>query len=100
MPKLTLSCHYKSIDKEVTVCGDTIVSAAEKRPVTREDIMEKLSKFGGTDFELKELELDMGAEEESGAGLFVPVKALNELRRTAAEELKNSILAAGKDFVG
>ena len=100
VPKLTLNCRYKSIDKEVTVCGDTIVSAAEKRPVTREDIMEKLSKFGGTDCELKKLELDMRAEEENGSGLFVPVKALNELRRTAAEELKNSILAAGKDFVG
>ena len=67
--------------------------------MTREDITEKLSKFGGTDFNLKELSLDMVAEEENGAGLFVPVKALNELRRTAAEELKKSILAAGKDFV-
>ena len=82
-PLLKLSCRGIT----VTMAADTLVTHAEKRPVTENDIREKISKFGGTDFELCRLSADVDD------GIFVPVKALNELRRNAADELKRRLLA-------
>lgn len=99
VPELTLCCRYRNISEEVTVYGDTKVTQAEKRPVTEADIKEKLGKFGGTDFELTDIHIDMGDagtgdkdKISTGGGCFIPVKALNELRRAAVEALRSKIL--------
>lgn len=97
VPELTLSCNYRDIFEEVTVFGDAEVMQADKRPMTEADIREKLGKFGGTDFELEDMYIDMGdssADDDANAkkGCFIPVKALNELRRAAVEALRLNIL--------
>ena len=67
------------------VKGDP-VNHALNRPLSREDITQKLCKIGDTCFVLTDLTIDT-----DGAS-FMPVKALNELRRTAVSKLEQEIL--------
>lgn len=70
----------------VTVEGD-IAGAAINRPLTKKDISDRLSKLGDTYFELAE-PVVVCTDNCS----FMPVKALNELRRKACTELEAAIL--------
>lgn len=63
-----------------------VVAKASKRPVTYEDVREKVLAFGNTPFE--PVSDDIYVEE----GAFLPVSALKELRRNAADELEKRIL--------
>ena len=69
----------------VTVTGE-LVSPARNKPLSQEDIRQKLSKLGDTCFQLTALTVD--TDEAS----FMAVKALNELRRTAAAALEQKLL--------
>lgn len=60
-------------------------SKAEKQPLTEEKIRQKLKKTGDTPFVFQRLDIDL---EE---GLFVPVSAVNELRRQALEALESEL---------
>ena len=66
----------------MTACSDFIAGEAANRPLTEEDVRDKAARFGGTDFELKELKILL---EEN---CFVPVRVINDLRRDAVEELR------------
>ena len=68
-------------DGELTaeVRGGT-VEAARSRETSAEEMIRQLSKTGGTDFAAREVRADT-------AGAFVPVSALNQLRREGLEEL-------------
>ena len=66
-------------DSVVTVTGD-IVSPAEKRAMTVEDARRSLGKTGDTPFALRDLTV-------SAENAFVPVSALNSLRREALDKL-------------
>ena len=76
-------------------CEGNIVDSAQKRPVGRADVEKQLNKTGNTDFIFSVLEIDMDED------IFIPLKALNELRRQAFEELeqqlKDSIIQIRKD---
>ena len=74
--------HAAGGTEEVTVCSDFIAGEAANRPLTEEDVRDKAARFGGTDFELKELKILL---EEN---CFVPVRVINDLRRDAVEELR------------
>lgn len=71
---------------EVNVEGD-MVQAAMKQPLSIERIEKQMRKTGESDFEFESL--DVSAEDN----IFLPMKSINELRRTAMESLKESILA-------
>ncbi len=71
----------------VKVFGDE-VAASVNRPTSSEDCEKQLKKFGNTSFELKSIKLDIGDS------IFMPVKVLNDLRRTAASRLDEEILKA------
>lgn len=58
-----------------------VVMPAQKRPLTREDVEKQLKKTGGSHFTPGELTVLM---EEN---VFLPVSALNELRRQVLEQL-------------
>lgn len=66
----------------------TICEKAKTQATTKEDIMKHLSKLGNTPY--KVLERDIKIELEDN--LFIPMKALNELRRKAVDELTNKRL--------
>lgn len=76
---------FASGDLSVTVTGE-LVSTAQNRPLGREDILQKLCRLGDTCFALTNLTVD--TDEVS----FMPVKALNELRRAAVSRLEQEIL--------
>lgn len=71
-------------DKVVYLEGN-MVDSAQKRPVGREDVEKQLNKTGNTDFVFSFLEIDMDED------IFIPLKALNELRRQAFEELEQQL---------
>lgn len=77
---LTLTCG----DISVTVSGQE-PQAAKNQPMTREKVIRQLGKTGATAFEFTELEAEV-----CGA-LFLPVQALNELRRESFEALTEAI---------
>lgn len=77
---LTLTCG----DISVTVSGQE-PQAAKNQPMTREKVIRQLGKTGDTAFEFTELEAEV-----CGA-LFLPVQALNELRREGFEALTEAI---------
>lgn len=79
--ELTFVCN----DVSVTVYGD-IVSPAMNKPLSQEDISQKLSRLGDTCFALMDLTIDTDGVS------FMPVKALNELRRMASCELEKKLL--------
>lgn len=80
---------------ELTVCCDGMqvcaagmeVQEALKRPLSREDVKKQLAKTGDTAFACAETEIQMDGD------VFLPVAALNELRRNAFTMLEQAILA-------
>ena len=77
---LTLTCG----DISVTVSGQE-PQAAKNQPMTRDKVIRQLGTTGATAFEFSELVGDV-----CGA-LFLPIQALNELRREGFEALTEAI---------
>ncbi len=71
----------------VTVTGDE-VQAAQKRASTAEDARRQLEKLGGTPFVCENVQV------VADEGVFLPVSALNALRRDAADKLTEARIAA------
>lgn len=70
---------------EAVAEGD-VVSKAQNRPLSNEDIRSRISKLGDTCFTMENLRIDTDNDS------FLPVKVLNELRRKACEILEINIL--------
>lgn len=85
--KLTLFCN----DTEITVYGQT-VQAAAKQPVTRKNLTDGLSKLGNTPFAVTEDEVLVVMDDN----IFYPLKAVNELRRSAVDLLLASFVPANR----
>lgn len=81
--KAALTVRYGDISASAK--GD-IVQEAHKRPLTGEGIEKQLGKCGNTAFHLSSLAIWMPEE------IFLPVKALNNLRRMALEHLEEQII--------
>lgn len=90
--KMTMSAYmvlHDNIkgDKKIEACvyGD-VPQTASNKPASISDIELKLKKTGATEFYFEKLDIELDE------GLFVPVAAVNELRRKCLDELKNSVL--------
>lgn len=79
----SLVLEYKGIQAEVT---GSIVQNAQKQPLARQTVLEKMAKTGNTPFQFGQLEVEL--EENS----FLTVGALNELRRAGIDRLTELIL--------
>lgn len=77
---------FSTDDVTIQVTGETVMPAM-KQPLDEAKIRKQLEKLGNTPFVLERL--DIITDNES----FLPVNALNELRRTAIEALNGEILA-------
>lgn len=62
------------------------VQQAQKQPLQAKDVEERLKKTGDTPFTVTEIHLTLSEN------AFLPVKMINELRRTALEQLLHTIL--------
>lgn len=69
-----------------------IPEEASNRPVTSDDILKQINKTGATDFVFDEKDLTITVEE----GLFINIKELNQLRRSALEILRDSLLETSR----
>lgn len=70
----------------VEVLGDR-VQTAKNQPLTEEKLVRQLKKTGGTPFTFLSLKAEIGGD------CFLPVQALNELRRCGLEKLADAVLA-------
>lgn len=84
---LRLTIAFRGL--EVTAVGET-AGKAIKSAVTREAVEKQIRKTGNTDFRFSSLEIEM--EED----VFLPMKALNEVRRQAFERLEERLLEADR----
>lgn len=77
--------------KEITVSEEgEIVSAAMNRPLMQTDISNRIGKLGDTFFAFEELIVK--TDDKS----FLPIKAINELRRNACKKLQEALLDGKK----
>lgn len=72
-------------DTIINVTGD-VVQAALKQPLSVEKVEENMRKTGNTPFEFEALEIEMPE------AIFLPMKALNQLRREALDALTEKLL--------
>lgn len=86
---LRLSVMNRCTGQEITV--ETEGAAAQtalNQPITREKLLKQMEKTGGTPFEFQTLEAEISGRP------FLPVQALNELRRMGLARLEEGVLAS------
>ena len=76
-PRLTASAYSDT----VTVEGAEPVEKAQKQPISYDAIRRSMEKTGGTPYYIREQDITLGDD------AFMPVSALNALRREALEKL-------------
>lgn len=79
--RLSVSSHTASVSVQ-----HGLAQAAKKQPMSREMIVEQLSKTGNTPFVIKQMTVHMDA------AVFLPKQTLNQLRRKALEQLTEQML--------
>ncbi len=89
-------CRETGGGPEAEVFG-AVVQKAQNQPASRDRLEKQIRKTGGTAFELQDLDTELEGQ------VFVPVQALNELRRNGLEALRESALrpfrrTAGRDL--
>ena len=67
--------------------SDTLTQKAQKRAISEEDIKEKLSEIGDSEFTVKNIEVDIDED------IFIPLSELKNLKRTAIEKFREEILS-------
>lgn len=77
-------------ERSVEVYSDWVVEASEKHPMSEEKIKEQLMKFGSSPFVVKDLQVDLADH------VFLSIKLVNELRRSAIEKLMNARIQRAK----
>ena len=73
--------------KETVCLEGEMVQQAQKRPLGEEEVRRQLAKTGGSGFRAEKITVRMEGE------VFLPVKAINELRRSALEKLRAGRIA-------
>ncbi len=82
-----LFTEYGPLQTKVT---GAIVAEAQNKAATPESVEKQLRKSGGTGYLIQDLDITMDSH------CFLPVSALNELRRTALTNLTEQLLTKGK----
>lgn len=70
---------------QICASGSELVAAAVKRPLSEQDVKKQFSKTGGTPFLAENLQIILSED------AFMPVQAMNELRREALEKLETAL---------
>lgn len=78
-----LTLEYEQIS--VSVDGD-VVQEARKQPLLEEKIISQIKKSGNSPFDIREVSLDCTGQ------VFMPVSALNELRRLAIDAMETELI--------
>ena len=78
--------YVKSGNLEASYELDRFVEVAKKSELEKDRVIENISKTGDSIFQVKNIELDLDDN------AFLPISAINELRREATKILENKIL--------
>lgn len=78
--------YVKSGNLEASYELDRFVEVAKKSGLEKDRVIENISKTGDSIFQVKNIELDLDDN------AFLPISAINELRREATKILENKIL--------
>lgn len=82
---ICFTVYKQGVDWEVGMAYGDIPESAQKQPLTKETLRKQLSKMGGTSFMMNHLTVHIDD------GLYVPVVALNTLRRNALVSLEKAL---------
>lgn len=67
--------------------SETLTQKAQKRAISEEDIKEKLSEIGASEFTVKNIKIDIDEN------IFIPLSELKNLKRNAVEKFREKILS-------
>lgn len=84
---LSLTFENRSWDTAAVTVFGQIPEAAKNQPMTEERVARQIQKTGGTPFEFSHLDVQVTGP------VFLPVQALNDLRRSGFEKLEQEILS-------
>ncbi len=73
------------MDIVVIAKNETLVQKGINRSLTKEDLIQSISKFGDTSFNISNIQIDMDE------GLMIPASQINIARREAARQLEEKI---------
>ena len=83
--KIGVNFYVPKFDLRSEFIYDYTPDEAQKAPITSSKIYEQFSKTGNSVFEFSKLEIDLDEN------LFMPVSVINDVRRTALENIENEI---------
>ncbi|WP_339068075.1 U32 family peptidase [Fusobacterium animalis] len=67
--------------------SETLTQKAQKRAISEEEIKEKLSEIGDSEFTVKNIKIDIDGN------IFIPLSELKNLKRNAVEKFREKILS-------
>ena len=67
--------------------SETLTQKAQKRAINEEDIKEKLTEIGDSEFTVKDIKIDIDEN------IFIPLSELKNLKRNAVEKFREKILS-------
>jgi len=90
--KAWVAMRVPSLADVAIVAEGDIVQAAQKQPITEENVVKQLNKLGDTGFFAENVNVHVSRD------AFYPLKQINELRRMAVEKLEQEIIE-GRGYI-
>lgn len=85
--KIYLEDENKNRILDLEEISETLTQKAQKRAISEEDIKEKLSKIGDSEFTVKDIKIDIDEN------IFIPLSELKNLKRNVVEKFREKILS-------
>ncbi|MFZ8015943.1 DUF3656 domain-containing U32 family peptidase [Fusobacterium watanabei] len=89
--KLILKTYLEDENKnrilDLEETSETLTQKAQKRAINEEDIKEKLTEIGDSEFTVKNIKIDIDEN------IFIPLSELKNLKRNAVEKFREKILS-------
>ena len=85
--KIYLEDENKNRILDLEEISETLTQKAQKRAISEEDIKEKLSEIGDSEFTVKNIKIDIDEN------IFIPLSELKNLKRNTVEKFREKILS-------
>ena len=85
--KIYLEDENKNRILDLEEVSETLTQNAQKRAISEEDIKEKLTEIGDSEFTVKNIKIDIDEN------IFIPLSELKNLKRNAVEKFREKILS-------
>ena len=85
--KIYLEDENKNRILDLEEISETLTQKAQRRAISEDDIKEKLSEIGDSEFTVKNIKIDIDEN------IFIPLSELKNLKRNAVEKFREKILS-------